>query len=367
MKRIAYIRSCGLYDDSRATKEIKALVEAGYYIHFIGWDRDGKSANKCQLLFPNHVSFSFYNSQVKGAIGFKGIFKLIGFFNYVKDTLKSLGNSLIAVHACDLDGGFGAYSFCKKTKIPLIYDIYDYYIDSHNIKGFLGKVVEKKEINLINLSHTTIICTEERRVQIDKATPSNIVVIHNSPDVEELHKSEVKYDYAYCGAFGSGRLLEELVNKYSENCDLKFVFAGGGRFEDIIKTVADKYDDFSFIGAISYDEVLRVESETAVLSAIYNPNKRNHILCAPNKFYEGLALGKPLIVCKGTGIDKIVEKEQLGITINYDPNEFFSALRRIIDNPTEMEKIGERGRKLYLEKYKWSIMKDRLINLYREL
>ena len=367
MKDIAYIRSCSFYDDSRATKEVKALLEAGYKVHLIGWDRDGKAIDKCKNIFWGEVEYSFYSVPVDGNIGYKGAFKLLSFFKYVKKELKKKKNLLCAVHACDLDGGFGAYSICKRYNIPLVYDIYDYYIDSHNIKGLLGWIVEKQEIKLINLSYVTVICTEERSVQIAKARPSKVVVIHNSPDVDELRQSKIKYDYVYCGAFGSGRLLEEITEEYKDNSDLRFLFAGGGRFEDAIKCTDDNFDNFSFIGAVSYDEVLNLESESAVLSAIYNPNKRNHVLCAPNKFYEGLALGKPLIVCKGTGIDKIVEKERIGIVINYDANEFYNALRRLISNPQECLAMGSRGRNIYLDKFRWSIMKEKLIKLYDAL
>ena len=367
MKEIAYIRSCSFYDDSRATKEVKALLQAGYKVHIIGWDRDGKALDKCKSIFTGEIDYSFYCVPVDGNIGFKGALKLISFFMYVKETLRKKKDILCAVHACDLDGGLGAYRICKRHKIPLIYDIYDYYIDSHNITGLLGQIVEKQEIKIINHSHTTIICTEERKNQINKAKPSKVVVIHNSPDVDELPQVDTKYDYVYCGAFGSGRLLEEITDQYRNNDDLRFLFAGGGRYEDVVKQADGKYANFSFVGSVPYDEVIKLESESAVLSAIYNPNKRNHILCAPNKFYEGLALGKPLIVCKGTGIDKVVEKEQIGVAINYKADEFYKAIRTIISNRKEITEMGKRGRAIYEKKYKWSIMKQRLIDIYNHL
>ena len=46
---------------------------------------------------------------------------------------------------------------------------------------------------------------------------------------------------------------------------------------------------------------------------MYDPNVPNHRYSAPNKFYEALALGKPIVVAKGTGID--VEVERLGVGI----------------------------------------------------
>lgn len=367
MKKIAYIRSGSFYDDSRATKEVKALSEAGYAIHIIGWDRDGNALEKCKAIFNEKVTYSFYKKKIDGFIGYKGILKLLGFLLFVKQQLKENASELFAVHACDLDGGVGAYSICKKVGISLVYDIYDYYIDSHNISGLLGEIIEKQEIRLINLAKATIICTEERKAQISKARPRKIVVIYNSPEIKSVSKKKQKYDYSYCGAFGGGRLLEEVIAEYSDNSDLVFTFAGSGKFDAIIKKNSEQFENFHYLGPISYDDVLKVESESAVISAIYNPNKRNHVLCAPNKFYEALALGKPVIVCKGTGIDKIVTENHLGYAIEYDAKEFFRTLRILLDDKNESKAMGERGRNLYETLYNWENMKKKLISIYEGL
>ena len=113
-----------------------------------------------------------------------------------------------------------------------------------------------------------------------------------------------------------------------------------------------------------YSKVLEIESEVKVLSAIYEPNTRNHRLCAPNKFYEALALGKPQIVCRGTGIDKIVEENDIGMVIDYDANQFYEALRKLVADDEKRAQMGARARKLYEEKYDWAIMKRVLLEAY---
>ena len=367
MKEVAYIRSSSFYDDSRATKEVKALSEAGYMVHIIGWDRNGIAENECAKIFNKNVHFSFYNKQVKGGIGYKGIFKLIGFVSFVRKQLEDSKHNLFAVHACDLDGGIGAYRFCKRTRVPLVYDIYDYYIDSHNISGTLSWIVERQEIKLINLATATIICTEERRSQINKANPKRVIVVHNSPEVEKSTNVDSKYDYAYCGVLSDGRLLQEILDGYKDNSDLSIIVAGSGRYESYMKAANDCYPNFCYAGPVSYDKVLSIESNSSIISAIYNPNKRNHVLCAPNKFYEALGLGKPIIVCKGTGIDKLVEKEKLGMVIDYNADSFYEALRYLLSNPVECLKMGSRGRQLYEKRFRWTLMNKRIVQLYKDI
>lgn len=369
MCKVVYIRSTNIYDDSRATKEILALLEAGYFIHVLGWNRDGSAKEKTHKVFQkyeNQIKCSFFNVTLESGIGLKNIHILFRWIKWIKLQIKKEHN-IRAIHMCNLDCTIGLNSYCKKNNIRTIYDIYDYYIDSHNIPKLLKGTVEKLEINAINKSDITIICTEERKEQIAKAKPKKLIVIHNSPSIKQNLKDVVKYDYVYCGSLTEKRLIKEILNNYSNFSFLKFAIAGYAKFANKAKELSEKYDGFDFFGAIPYEEVLKLESESLVISAIYEPTCRNHRLCAPNKFYEAMALEKPVIVCKGTGIDKIVKKNNIGMVINYNSDEFYNAIIELKNKPELCKEMGRNARKLYEEKYRWEIMKERLLEAYNEL
>lgn len=97
------------------------------------------------------------------------------------------------------------------------------------------------------------------------------------------------------------------------------------------------------------------------------PRKKNRIVFIPYKFYESLASRKPMIVCRGTGIDKIVEAYNLGITIPYNADEFYRALHKLLKDPVRCKEMGQNGKKLYEEKYRWEIMEKKLLQAYSEL
>ena len=369
MKTVAFVRGTGIFNDSRSTKEIMALIEAGYRVEVLGWDRDGTACEQCNKAFASvseYVNFSFFDVRAENGIGIKNIDKLIGWLKWVVKTLNRIDN-LWTVHACDLDAGIAARLFCKKHKIKLVYDIFDYYVDCHHIPAILRSFVEQLEIKTINFADVTIICTEERKEQIAKSEPKKIIVIHNSPEVDEMSMQELTIDYFYCGTMSGRRLISETLEEYANNVDLKMIFGGYGPYAEMAIELSKKYDDFSFVGTIPYSRVLSMEAQSRVLSAIYEPTIRNHRLCAPNKFYEALALGKPVIVCRGTGIDKIVEDNDIGCVIDYDAKQFYEALRKLKTNDELRKHMGIRARKLYDEKYSWSIMKSRLLKLYSEL
>ena len=370
MKRVAFIRSDGIYMDSRAIKEITALTEAGYHVMALGWDRDGAALEQCNKIFTgeNKPEFYFFDSRVLGIIGgIRNIGVVLKWLRWIYQQLKAIGQIDI-IHACDFDTGAAAHYYCKHHKTKLLYDIYDYYVDTHAMPGFLSGIVEKMEINVINNADLTIICTEERKEQISKSKPRDLIVIHNSPDVPEVPDAKVEYDYAYCGDLIDIRLIDEIFRHYKENDDLHCYFVGNGDLVSAAEQLDSQYDRFTFGGrALPYSEVLLLESKAMCLAAIYDPSYRNHQLCAPNKFYEALALAKPVIVCKGTGIDKIVEEYNIGIVIDYNAPAFYNAIRELKDQPALRESMGRNARDLYDEKYRWSIMKERLIQAYARL
>lgn len=369
MKKIVYIRSSNIYDDSRATKEINALLENGYEVVVLGWNRDGEAYKKSLKQFQqynNQIAFKFFHVIVNGGIGIKNIKLLILWFRWIKKEIRKTSN-VDAIHACNLDAALVIWHHAKKKGIKLIYDIYDYYVDSHNIPRVLNQIVEKMEIDVINNADLTIICTEERKEQISKAIPKDLVIIHNSPEVEKIENINEIYDYVYCGTLFSGRLIKEIFDKYSENQDISFCIAGYGKYSAMAEEMDEAYLNFHYFGALPYDEVLLAEKKSKIISAIYEPSKRNHRLCAPNKFYEALALAKPVIVCKGTGIDKIVEDNKIGVVIEYNASAFYEAVRYLDDNNSLRKEMGIRARQLYEREYRWDIMKTRLIDKYNKL
>ena len=365
--KLLYVRASDIYNDSRATKEIIALCEKGLHVCVIGWDKHGESKIKCEEVFAEYpVEWFFYESSVKGGLGLKNINDILGWRKFLLHMLVTVKPDV--VHLCDLIAGGFVYKYCKKMNVPFIYDMFDHFVDSHDLPCIANYIFECWENNVVNAAHTTIICTEERREQIKKAHPHNVEIIHNSPDVDSYDEYDsITSDYIYCGALSDGRLIKEILELYPLNTHIKMIIAGSGEFSQIAKEQGGKYADFLFLGSIPYAEVLAQEKKAAVISAIYNPALKNHRLCAPNKFYEALALAKPIIVCKNTGIDKVVEKYNIGKVIDYDATQFYSALQFLIDNKELAIEMGKNGRKLYEEKFRWSIMKKRLWDIYENL
>lgn len=77
-------------------------------------------------------------------------------------------------------------------------------------------------------------------------------------------------------------------------------------------------------------------------------------------FMKLLHYGKPIIVCKNTSIDQIVEEEKVGISIDYSAEEFVNAIKSL-----DIEDY-KNSTQLYKKKYSWDIMEQRLKNIFKE-
>lgn len=369
MKTIVFIRQTAIYYDSRALKTIQTLAKK-HRVIVLGWDRDGFGNEKLKQMNIQNVDYYLFNKKMPHGSGKKAFPVMLQFFYWTKKMLSNLGK-IDYVHCCDLDGVIGCFYYIKKNKIPLIYDIYDYYIESHTgIPKLLKFIIQKMENKVIEKAKITILCTEQRIKQISKAKPQKIVIIHNTPEINVTNtKTKLttnKYKLCFIGALTENRLLLEIAKTIKFYPEFEITFGGNGELAFKLRELADKSNQINFLGTLEYKNVLEYESKCDLLFAAYSPNIPNHKFSAPNKIYEAMALQKPILVCKGTGIDELVLKEKIGEAIPYDANEFFKSARKLLNNKELLLQISSNCIKAYEEKYSWKIMSERLFRIYGE-
>ena len=112
---------------------------------------------------------------------------------------------------------------------------------------------------------------------------------------------------------------------------------------------------------------MQLEEQCDILTAIYDPSIPNHRYAAPNKFYEALLLGKPLIVAEKTGIDTVVRRENIGVVIPYSREGIDRGIDLLLDRRNEWVSMQQRMKKLYQDRYSWCIMEKRLSKLYEDI
>ncbi|MBD3768073.1 MAG: glycosyltransferase, partial [Gammaproteobacteria bacterium] len=94
----------------------------------------------------------------------------------------------------------------------------------------------------------------------------------------------------------------------------------------------------------------------------------NHIDAQPNKMFEYMSAGLPIITSIFPLWREIVEGNQCGLCVDpLDPQAIGEAIQYLIDNPVEAEQMGKNGRQAVEQKYNWTIEEQKLLDLYAGL
>ena len=100
---------------------------------------------------------------------------------------------------------------------------------------------------------------------------------------------------------------------------------------------------------------------------LYHP-ELNHINAQPNKMFEYMAAGIPVIASDFPLWKEILEGARCGVCVDpLDPDQIADAIRWIVDHPEQAEQMGKNGRKAIIERYNWKREEDTLLGLYRGL
>ena len=377
MKRVILLRSTPVDPDPPVEKAALALLNAGYHVRILGWDRDADNGIKKDLLQISNYEVEVIRfgikAQFSGGIK-KNLFPLCRFLAQLRSWLIKNRRTYDIVHAFDFDTGFVASRYAKMFNKSFVYHILDYYVASHDLREtVLEKPICKLENSVINGADATIICTEKRREQIAGSRPKRLAVIHNTPSAAQLKQCEKKTQetgrnkIVYVGILEPSRLLREIAAAVSENNGLEFHVAGFGTLEAFFVEQSQIYDNIFFYGRLTYDHTLSLENECDIMLAIYDPAIDNHRFAAPNKFYESLMLGKPVIMVRGTGMSEVVEEKGIGELIEFSKEGFIDGVNRLLSRKEEWPLIGSRMKKLYQNRYCWDEMERRLIQIYTEI
>lgn len=377
-KRVVLLRSNPVSPDPPVEKVADTLLANGYEVCVIGWDRNGHPSESNDLLMLEHgkanrICFGI-PAMFDGGIK-KNLIPLSKFQARLFNWLKKHRNAYDIIHAFDFDTGFIASKIARKYNKALIYHILDFYVDSHTIpSGYLKSKVKSAEFSIINNADATIICTEKRREQIKGATPKKLEIIHNTPKAvrpagnsfSEL-RNHSRCKIVYVGILAGSRFLREIIRFVEQDDRFEFHIGGFGIMENEVAKAAQKCDRIFYYGKLPYDKTLALEQSCDLMTAIYDPKVPNHQYAAPNKFYESLMLGKPVIMARNTGFDDIIESHKIGCLMDYTEQGLADGLNTLLLLKGEWNAISAKMQRLYTEEYSWSEMARRLLKLYEGL
>jgi glycosyltransferase involved in cell wall biosynthesis len=173
----------------------------------------------------------------------------------------------------------------------------------------------------------------------------------------------------YQGAFRVEQGIEELLPALREpvlrDRDMAVVFLGFGFLEEALRTAAGRDSRISVLPAVPSADLLEWTAGASIAFVGTPPKTVNQRLTTPNKLFESLMAGIPVVVAEGTATAALVREAQVGITVDpWTPAALAQALADLLDRPEELARLRRNARQAALDRFNWEIERENLVALY---
>lgn len=321
-----------------------------------------------------------------------------GFFRrIVSFLLFAMKASSLAVRFRDVDicyamsvpmtVGIAARRLKHRLNIPYMFEVGDLWPDAPIQMGFIKNTLFKQWLyglekkiyrdarSVVGLSPSIVKAVEEKTPDVNVHLITNMAdTVFFTPEMktralERKFDVENKFVVSYVGAIGLANGLDHLVAaaRASQDAALKvhFMICGDGALLDglqkEVRTSALK--NFSIIPFQNRDGVKEILNVTDAVFISYKPVPILET-GSPNKYFDGLAAGKLIIVNFGGWIREEVERAKCGFyTDPMQPDSFVAGIQQFLKEPARSKEYQQNSRTLAEKKYSRRIQCDRFIRL----
>ena len=296
-------------------------------------------------------------------------------------------------HGHDMTALSAALRAASRDDAPLVYDSHEIFLDS-------GANVDRSRWARMTLRYferswtrrAVALVTVNRayaRVLERRLRPPRTVVVHNCPpwrDVPVPAPSLLRTAAGvpdgspivlYHGAFSPNRGLEELAEAMLEPGlgDAHLVYLGYGALRDTVRRIVTEpkfQGRLHVLPAVPPDELLDWVAGADVDAIPLQHSSLNHYLCTPNKLFESLTAGVPVVISDFPVMREIVRDDPggpLGEACEpREPGSIGLALRVILDlDPGARAALRGRCLTAARERWNWERESTGLIELYADL
>lgn len=199
------------------------------------------------------------------------------------------------------------------------------------------------------------------------------VTINNFPIKNELISITSEHyirekAVCYIGGIDYNRCIREILRSL-EKTDAELFLAGLFSSDKEKKSIMllPGWKKVRDLGQINRKEVARVLGKCQAGLVLYYPHP-NHINAQPNKMFEYMSAGLPVIASHFPLWRDIIEKNHCGLCCDpLNPDEIARCIQWIIEHKEEAHCMGRNGRRAVEEKYNWDAQSKIFLNEYEKL
>ncbi|MCO5064448.1 MAG: glycosyltransferase family 4 protein [Rhizobiaceae bacterium] len=367
MVKVVHLTSAHARRDTRIfLKQCRSLAAAGYEVHLVVADGLGDSA--------------------EAGVTFRDVGKAAG-------RLQRMAGSAYKVFAAGLrldadvyhlhDPELLPYALALKAKGKrVIFDAHEDLPAQVLTKPYLQPALRRTIAQLVSTGERIAVrrldavvgATPHITQKFEQMGVARAVEINNFPLPGELEspatgKSKVNA-VCYVGGISRIRGIVEVVNAIGlSRTGARLKLAGGFAPASLRSEVTrlSGWDHVDELGIVDREGVrdLLAESVAGLVTFLPAPN---HIDAQPNKMFEYMSAGLPVIASDFPLWRTIIAGNNCGLLVEpQNPQAIANAIDRLFEDSGMARRMGENGSKAVREKYNWGMEEKRLLALYEEL
>ena len=264
-------------------------------------------------------------------------------------------------------------------RIPFVFEVRDLWpeaaiqMGAFSRTGFLGRFTKSLERFLYRHSAAVIALSPgmAEGVLAEEIPAWRVHMVPNSADLDLFtpgpkdaefvseHGLGNRFVVGYAGAIGPTNAVEDSVPEAARILkkrgreDIVFAIAGDGKCLPILRDAVDELelDNVHLIGSLPKRDVPRLTRSADLLMTLFAAKP---ILAtnSPNKFFDALASGRPVLVNQPGWTRELVEENEAGVAVpTGDGRAMADAIERLADDPELVARMGANARRLAEERF----------------
>jgi glycosyltransferase involved in cell wall biosynthesis len=240
-----------------------------------------------------------------------------------------------------------------------------------DVTKFVVNIAFKMEKKMVNHVDHIITVNGPLKEYFNSISKKPITVVMNCKDmISDTYKQPRNnvFTVSHIGNLHRRRLFPEIIDVLGGVDNIRFVIAakkGNMKLYQEVKKAASKYVNVDFLGEIPFDQVVPRTFEADVVLHSINPTYGK--VMTPNKLFEAMVCGRPIVSTKATYAGKMTEALQCGLVVEYNVSAFKEAIIKLRGDPALCEKLGRNALNAAKTKYNWRNMVKKLLNVYKDI
>jgi glycosyltransferase involved in cell wall biosynthesis len=369
-KRVALIRTNLTDRDPWLEKEIDALQRGGYAVTLVAWDRECK---KTPMQPPAVSGYEEKLLKFRAPWGIKVLPLLPIWWVFLFFTLLKTRCDII--QAIDLDSIMPAEMAARLKGKPVIYQVYDIYVDRTAAPKVIRAIAIFWEKLFMRFATAVQLSNETQAKEVNGIPNKNVVAVYNpAPDYLKGKNppANEKFTLLYAGVLyrSRGAHLDKVFQAIKDIDGVKLVIAGYGDMEDEVKKwVKDSNGKAVFLGRLTYQQVLEQTIASDLLFGLYTVTTPTvKYAASANKLMEAMMAKKPILVTRDTAMADLATTEDFGIAVDPENvSEIRQAILTLKNDTALYRRCAENARRAYERTYNPEVMEKRLLGLYAKI